>query len=201
LTDLKEKVFQDLFAAGSVYHFRMKLNTIDLPTFMGHAGKGILASPDDDKIGWESFNPVSVTHPHLSFLGQVLKKRAPVNDLEHGLAVFSILRRSHLSPVVVGHELHSIADPQEGALKVVEFFLGMGSPFGENRIGASRKHNPLGLTGFDLLPRGVKRQDFRVHSSLTNTAGDQLSILGSKVKDEDGFLSHDQSKFQVPSFK
>ncbi len=81
-------------------------------------------------------------------------------------------------------------------MKVVEFFVGMGSPFGENRLGSSREYNPLGLTGFDFFPGGVKGQDFRVHSGLPNAAGDQLSVLRSKVKDENRFLSH-KSKCDV----
>ncbi len=92
--------------------FRVKLKTIDFSPLVGHAGKGILASPDGNKFGWQSLNPISVAHPHLGFLGQALKKRASVNELEYGLAVFSVLRGSHLATVMVCHELHSIADSQ-----------------------------------------------------------------------------------------
>jgi hypothetical protein len=86
--------------------------------------------------------------------------------------------------------LHSIADAERRNAKAEDGLVAVRRSLFVDAIGTPGKdHAPNARPG--ELPRGDGvRQDLAVHGELAEAARDELGVLGAKVENEDGIVSH-----------
>ena len=108
----------------------------------------------------------------------------------------SLLRRlEHLASQVMDNKVQAIADPQDGQAQRENPRVRGRSIRVVDRGGATGEDQPKGTLRLNLGDRGGTRQHNREDILFSNTASDQLGILGAEVEDEDAVLVDVGHKF------
>jgi hypothetical protein len=81
--------------------------------------------------------------------------------------------------------LETITDTKDGDTGIKHSGIHAGSVLVVHRVGRARQDNTLGLE-VEISHLLSARQEFTVHTQFTDTAGDQVGVLGPKVQDKDG---------------
>src|SRR5205807_162946 len=128
----------------------------------------------------------AMAHPTDQVVVQAGEQPAPLPDPELGLPKLALRARHHLSPQLAGHELHPITDTQNRDALLIERWVDPRRARGVDALRSAREDQAARTAGQDLLQwRGVWQQ-LAVDMALADPAGDQLAVLGAKIKDEDG---------------
>ena len=96
--------------------------------------------------------------------------------------------RSTLAAEVAGHELHAVADAENGDAQLEDAGVGVGRALRVDR------RRPAGEDERQRAPRRDRRRrrgvvdELRVDAALAHAPGDQLRVLAAEVDDEDGTL-------------
>ena len=127
-------------------------------------------------------NFVAMRIPYLQLLGQTGEQSAAgFFHRQSAFAVFAFLAALHFSVEELGHDLKSETDAKDWDAQFKNLFVGKWGLSGVNAGGAAGKNDSLWLHGSDLGGRRVVVEDNRIHLALTNAAGNDLSVLGSKI--------------------
>ena len=89
----------------------------------------------------------------------------------------------------MGQNLQAIADAQHRDLELEDTWVRLGSRLIEDAAGATREDDATGLTLRNFSRRGIVREDGRVDLTLTDTPGDDLGVLRTKIE-YDNLLLH-----------
>ncbi len=112
-----------------------------------------------------------------------------VDGRQLGATVFPHLRRQNGAPRLVGDQLGSVTDAQHGYVSKLGEIDIRGAGVAHGARATRQNHAPgLGTDCWNL----VKWVDFTVDVQFANPPGNQLSVLGTEVQDEN-LLWHAQN--------
>src|SRR5437588_625185 len=89
-------------------------------------------------------------------------------------------------PHSLSRKLRSSPVPQDRDLLAEQGRIDGRRAGGINTVWAARKDDTVRLPRQDLLDGRRVREELAVHAALADPAGDQLTVLGAKIENEDG---------------
>jgi hypothetical protein len=104
------------------------------------------------------------------------------------LAVLAVPGPAHNAPQLLGHQLHTVADAQDGDPRLIKGRVAGRRFLLVDTGGAARKNNSPGPFGLDLINRGRIRKHFTKHLEFPDTPGNQVAVLTTEIKNNDQFL-------------
>ena len=92
----------------------------------------------------------------------------------------------HGTAQIAGEELHAVADTEDRQAQIVDRRVDLRGLGSVDACGATREDNPLHCpVSNDLAGLGRVGQNLREYTALTHTAGNDLSVLGPEIEDDD----------------
>src|SRR5439155_26975980 len=140
------------------------------------------------KLRWRLLDPVAVAGPHgyapLRLESGEQAGRVTYRDLRP--AVLAFRGRRHLAAREMGHELHAVADGEDGRPELEELGIGRRRARVEHRVGAAGENDALGGELLDEAQLGAAcgRMDLTVDVRLAYPARDELRELRAVVEDQ-----------------
>src|SRR5262245_25729266 len=93
------------------------------------------------------------------------------------------------------HQLQPIADSQNRTSGVAnQIWLRMRRAIIVDGGRSARENQALWIAPVNFFSRSIEGQNLAIHSGFTNAAGDQLSVLRSKVQYDDCFVRRHRQK-------
>lgn len=92
----------------------------------------------------------------------------------------------HLTAQVVGEELHSVTDPENGDSEVEDRVLEGWRAGVIDAVRTTGQDDPTGVECTDAIGGCVPREEFGIDAALADTTHDEAGILGPVVEDDDG---------------
>ena len=137
--------------------------------------------------GGEDF--VAVAHPHDGGAGDVAEEGAGgVGDAELGAAVLAGDAGADLAAEGLHHELHAVADAEDGEAEVEEGGVDLGGAGLVDAAGAAGEDDAFGGERADAVEGGGEGEDLAVDLAFADAPGDELAVLRAEVEDDDLFL-------------
>ena len=90
----------------------------------------------------------------------------------------------------VRHQLHAVADPEHGDADVENGGIALRRAGVGHALGPAGQDDPGRTPRANLLGRGVRRPDLRVHRELAKPPGDELCVLRPEVENDDCLVAH-----------
>ncbi len=180
-----EEVLQDLHAVHGVRDLGMELDTVKPAVRVLECGDGSRGrARDDHRSRWSRGDRVTVAHPGDLTLRHAGKEDARRLRLDLGTAKFRLARPIDATPEVARHQLHAVANPEDGDPQPEYGCIDLRCPLRVDRGGPARQHErpcpaPDHFVGVD---RG--RNELRVDATLANSPRNQLRVLATQVDDE-----------------
>ncbi len=107
--------------------------------------------------------------------------------MDDGVAVLALAGGGDAAAELVGDELHTVADGEDGEAGVEDVGGGEGGAFVVDGGGAAGEDEAAGVKLLDLLPGGVEGDELAVDVTVTDSARDQHAILRAEIEDDDRF--------------
>ena len=195
------KVMQNLSTVFGMQHFRVELHTVQ-------AAGGILCSGNravggvgnNIKAGGSLLDIVIMAHPANILVRQAVKQRAGGIQIHNRLAIFAFRSLANLTAQHMHHQLTAIADAQYRNTPSIYFGIDGRGIRQVSAVGTTGKDNALWIFGLDFGQVSTVRINFAINVAFTDTAGDQLVILATKVQHNDSFLLHVVAPSQTSKF-
>src|SRR5215212_808042 len=130
-----------------------------------------------------------MARPGLLLIGGAGEDTVVALYYQVGAAVLPDLDRPHLPTQSQRHELHPIADAQDGHVELEELGLDPRGVVLVDAVGAAGEDDAFGVSMFDVFDRRVVGDELRVNPRLADPAGDQLGVLAAEVQDENQNLT------------
>src|SRR5665213_175505 len=127
---------------------------------------------------------IPMAHPGLKSVRQTNEQTFMVFNFQGRQTKLSLGGLLNFSLQSVGNELHSVANPQNGNANFKNFLGNMGSAFGVNTGGPAGKNDALRIFLENLSDCRRVRKNFAVNLGFPDPPGDQLAVLGAKIKNE-----------------
>jgi len=112
------------------------------------------------------------------------------DDLELGEPVLPAVRSLHGSTEEMGHEVHSVADPEHRKAEVEDRGVGPNGVGFEHARRSAGEHEPDRVVLLNLLRGKITANDDGLDTKLPQTTSDKLRILGTEIEDENDFVLH-----------
>ncbi len=111
----------------------------------------------------------------------------PVPDRDLGPAILALYGRRHLATRQVGHELHAVADREDGCSELEQLRISRRRTGVEHRVGAAGENDAFRGELLDKAQVGAARRgmDLAVDVGLAHPASDELRELRAVVEDQD----------------
>ena len=138
---------------------------------------------------------VCVAHPADGGWLHIFEKDRGLIHLHLRLSIFTDRGARHLPAQGIGHQLGTIADPQDRDPHGEDLCRDVGRTFVINTVGTAGEDDPLGSHLPDLLQSHSIRMYLTVNITLPDPAGDQLVILPAKIQDDDHLSVHSKFPF------
>ncbi len=201
LAGVVEESLQDLLAPRRVNHLGVELDPVEPSSRILHRRDRRGGGPGGDgEPGWCFDHRVGVAHPHRLLRQKVGQQHAGLCNHELRPAVLPKARGLDPAPQGLGHGLLAVADPEHGHSQLEQPVVDRGGPFGIHRRGPSGQDQAGRPAGFELLQRGVERDDLGVHVALPDPPRDELGVLGPEVDDEDwARVGHRGRSYAIPT--
>ena len=118
----------------------------------------------------------------VSYTGKKIRR---IVDDDFGLPILPSRRRIDRSAKLVGDDLETIADAENGNAKIEELRGRMGCTGIIDACRTSGKDDAPRLERFDLFDREVEGMELGIDAGLTHSARDELGILCTEIENED----------------
>ncbi len=129
-----------------------------------------------------------MAHPGLKLFWQTLEKSSGRQNVYHGLAELPAIAAGNDAPSQnLGHELKPIADPEYRKAQIKKFRGKRGASRSADGIRSTRQYHSRRAGSAYLIHRGIEGNNLAVYGQLTNSTGDELSILATKIQNQDAF--------------
>ena len=130
-----------------------------------------------------------MAHPALKMFGQAIENHVGLHDVHDRFPELTpIPSGNHLATKILSNQLKSIADAQNGQTRPKKIpGEGKGCLARHTESGLPERITPSGLELPNFFQSGEIRHDFAVHGQFTNSAADQLSVLRTKIKNQNIF--------------
>ena len=184
-------------------HFRMKLDTVETPLFIGHSGNRTAVSAGHQlEAVWQFSDLVAVTHPDLQHA--VAHRRCIVLDTveQLGMPMRTYIGMTELaqragcdqSSELHRHRKHAVTNAQHRDAEFVHqfrgtqlvFFVGAGVAAGQDD---ALEHAVAGIGAQPILAH-VTWMNLAKHMRLADAPRNQLGNLGTEVKNENFLVLH-----------
>ncbi len=132
---------------------------------------------------------IAVTRPHTNLGGNVQEKRRG-GCSDRRVAELALRGGRDRAAELVCHQLHAVADTQHRPAQIEQPWVALRRTGVGHAFRSARKNDPNRLSCANLVGRGVRRPDFRVHRKLAKPASDQLRVLRPEIKNDDGLMAH-----------
>ncbi len=190
-TDLSHKGVDEQLAARRVIDLGMELNTVETALdILNGADRGVGSAGDDLETGGYLCHMISVTHPDraLSFDEKTVEKRAwGAAGMQVSVTKFTLAGRDDITAEMPAHQLHAVADAEHRHTEFEQFLgHGRGSRL-VDRLGPAREDDPLRSESPDGRKVHVEGMQLTIDMCFAHPTGDQLSVLGTEIEDEDFF--------------
>jgi hypothetical protein len=140
------------------------------------------------EAGRQLDDTVAVGHPDGHGGGQIGEDVCGgVALVDDGVAVLALAGGGDAAAELVGDELHTVADAEDGEAGVEDVGGGQGGAFVVDGGGAAGEDEAAGVKLLDLLPGGVEGDELAVDVTVTDSACDQHAILRAEIEDDDRF--------------
>jgi hypothetical protein len=159
----------------------MKLNPEDPKLGILHRGHRGFAARGYRESGRRLENAISMAHPYLLC---AIQQRGRPDSFNLPRPIFPAVRRLHFPAELLGHQLHSVANPENRNSHLVHARIACGRARFVYGIRAAGKHDAFRPVAADFLDRRVERKNLGIHVGFANSAADQLCILRTKIQDE-----------------
>ncbi len=133
---------------------------------------------------------VSMRHPDdgRSIVADVLEEIAAVVDYEVSPAILPMLGLGHLPTREMRHELHAVANTENGNPLVEELLRHRRRFLLIDAGGAARQHDALWAIGQNSRQRDRARENLRIDVGLANATCNQLGVLRPEVEDQNSIV-------------
>src|ERR1035437_2503005 len=115
-------------------------------------------------------------------------------DLDFGVTVLAMIGFLHAAAEMLGHELHAVANAQDGKTQIPDSGIRTRRVRGVNARRSPGKDQSGSVLALNLFERRAKRKDFTIDLGLAHPAGDELRVLAAKVENND----HDAKPIRYP---
>ena len=184
IADVISEIADQGHAAAGVHHLRMELHAIQTSAEVGHRRLGgVVGVGQAHEALRQALHRIAVAHPHRGTVVHVGEQVGGVIHMQRRLAVFGPAGGHHRPAQLLHHQLHAVADPQHRDAQVPQGRVAAGCAFFVDRAGAAAEDDPLRGQSPQLLGGDGVRQHEGEHLRFAHPAGDQLGILGTKIKD------------------
>src|SRR6185503_1410873 len=183
--DVEEEVPVDPHPLLRVRDLRMELNHVALVIeVFGRSHQATRAPGEKRETGRQFLDDVAVARPDPALRGHAGEERPRALDLEHGLAVLTMLARMDATAQVAREELHAVANAQNrNALREHRGWkLGRAGLVHARR--PSREDDSLRVERRKRHRVEVRRADLGEDTELPRAPRDQLRELRAEVEDE-----------------
>jgi len=187
LANANGKVLEENLTLLGVSHLGVELNTPDRLSLVGDGSKGRVGGVSNNLVAsGEVSKLVTVRHPNLKVVNALEQRVTGDLNVDGGMAVLAVLTGMDvLLAVDPSKLLHTVADTQDGDAKLEDVEVNVRSVLVVDRVRTARENDTLGLPGElgDLLSA---RQHLGVDVELTQAAGDQMTVLGTEIENQNG---------------
>jgi hypothetical protein len=127
-----------------------------------------------------------VRHPNLKVVNALEQRVRGDLDVDGGMAVLAVLTGVDILLAVDPSKLlHTVTDTQDGDTKLEDVEINVRSVLVVDRVRTTRENDTLGLPG-ELRDLLRARQHLGVDVELTQTAGNQMTVLGTEIENQNG---------------
>ena len=113
------------------------------------------------------------------------KRAGRIFDVEFAASVLASVAVFYLPTELMGHELHSVADPKDGDAEVKDRRIGLGSAFTVDATGATTEDDAARVEVSDFGGGEIVANDLRVDLGFADATSDDLGVLGTEVENHD----------------
>ena len=130
---------------------------------------------------------VSMAHPDIGLVGKGPEQRMPsVGEGDWCMTEFAPFDGTHLSPQVLGEELHAVTNAENGDTQVEHDVLEAWRVGVIDAVRTTRQDEPTGIEGADAIGGRIPREEFGIDAALADATHDEASVLGPIIQDDDG---------------
>ena len=184
LTNVIDEIAQHRHPTGGMDHLRVELHPIQPPLVISHRRLGrVVGMGQSGKACRQALHGITVAHPHGRSILDIGQQVHRVVHKQRRLAVFSAACRHDRTAQLLHHQLHAVANTEDRNAQVPNTRITHRSPGLIHGAGAPTEDDPLGLDGLEFFRRGGVTHHQRKHLGFPHAPGDQLRVLGTKIKD------------------
>ena len=201
-----EEVADHAQAVFRVVDLWMILHAVETADFIsnGSVGAHVRVPHQGETVGHLG-HVVPVAHPGDALLRQVLEEATGGIVVGDGLSVLAggvLLGGGDETAQVMGHQLATIADTQNGHAPGEDLRVDLGGGVQIDAVGPTGENNADGIHGFQLRQGGGVGLYLAVNAAFPHPAGDELVVLAAEVQHEDKFMVHERPSFlSVPAMQ
>src|SRR5438874_868884 len=113
MTDVIDKVLQNLFAARRVSDLGMKLQPVKFPLSIFDRGKiGALRSAGGEKTFRQGGHFIAVAVPNIELIAEAIEQLGSIGDLQHSCAVFAPAGENNFAAQMMCHLHQSVINSE-----------------------------------------------------------------------------------------
>ena len=192
--DAEHEVLQDVGAVLRVHHLGVELERVEAARVVEHRGERACGRDGPAlERGGDRLHAVAVAHPYRDRAGDAVEERVSGLHLDRHLAVLALHARHHAPAELVAHELHAVADAEDGNAHLEERGVARGRALLEHAVRSAREDDAGRRIRRQLRRRRVASDDLRVHLLLADAPRDELRVLRAVVEDRDPLVASGQS--------
>src|SRR5687768_8070042 len=105
------------------------------------------------------------------------RRSAIPRNADEGVSELAMARAANLPAQHVRHQLHAVADAEDGRAEVEESGVALRCAGVGYAARSTRENQSDGIARAELVRRRVERHDLRVDVQLAKTTGDELRVL------------------------
>ena len=184
LTNVINEIAQHRHPTGGMDHLGVELHPIQPPLVIGHRRLGrVVGMGQPGKACGQALHGITVAHPHGRTILDIGQQINWVVHKQRRLAVFSATCRHHRTAQLLHHQLHAVANTEYWNAQVPDAGIAHRCAGLIHGAWAATEDDPLGLDGLEFFRRGGVTHHQGKHLGFPHAPGDQLGVLGTKIKD------------------
>ena len=145
MADKEGEIFQDLGAVLGVHDFRMELQSVEFMLVVEHGGEGAGGGKRASfKARGDRFHSVAVAHPDGDGRGDIFEEGIVLGCFDWHFAVFALFSGNDSAAQDLAHQLHAVADAEDGDAKLKDAFVYRGGVFFEDGVRTAGEDDAFG---------------------------------------------------------
>ena len=179
-----QEILENLLAKLRVLHFWVPLHAINLALRVSERShRSDVGRSQHLETFWSLHHLVAVAHPANLFGRLTLKNLAAVTHAKFGCAILFDARAVNATTEQVGKGLKAVANAKHRHAELENLWVKLWRAILVNRRRATRKNDGGRVLGAHLFGGHIVVNDFAVDAGFTNSTGNQLCVLRTKVDD------------------